>query len=53
MVGNPTRAFLGSIGGGLLGVVTAMGVSGLGHDTAAFVTYSLVQGATAALVAGR
>ncbi len=53
VVGNPTRAFLGSIGGGLLGVVTAMGVSGLGHDTAAFVTYSLVQGATAALVAGR
>lgn len=53
VVGNPTRAFVGSIGGGLLGLVAAMGVSGLGHDTAAFVTYSLVQGATASVVAGR
>ena len=53
VLGNGKRALLGSIAGGLLGLVAAKGVSEAGYDTGAFITYSVVQGTTAALVAGR
>ena len=52
-LGNPGRAALGSVSGGLVGFLMAMGVAHLGHEAAAVATYSIVQGTTAALVAGR
>jgi hypothetical protein len=53
VVGHPEKALFGSVAGGLFGILAALGVSSLGHDSGAILAYSLVQGTTAALVAGR
>jgi len=52
-LGNPGKALMGSLGGGFAGFLMAMGLSSLGQETLGVATFSIIQGTTAALVAGR
>lgn len=50
-VGRPGLAFLGSVGGGAIGLVTAVGIAEMGNDTAAVIGFSVIQGTVATLLA--